>query len=195
MKKNFKSFAVVCVSAALVLGSVFSSFAAYKGTKNGDYPGFATFSKDYTSSVVSENTVVSTWSGFSMTLPSAPVINDQMDDNDWYYTYEDVGTITNSYYQITKYGAADLATFVNGMVVTTSSSRGIFVGGALTSATPVTLGSLQFYQLARAEASPNGTYNDYCYVRQVPGTNYVQVLIFDNEDVGDTLNSLVGTIA
>lgn len=195
MKKSLKNVALIALTGVMALSSAFSSFAAYRGSRNGDYPGFATFTQEYASSTLSGNTVTNSWSGFAMTLPGTPVLETSQDGTDWYYKVEGAGMISSSYFPITKYGAGDIATFVNGMLTTTKQEKGLFVGGALTQATPVTLGSYQFYQLARSEATPNGNYNDYCYVRELPGLGYVQVLLVDNCDMGDTLNNLLGGVA
>lgn len=192
--KRFKTLAAIAMTGVLVIGSVFSSGAAtaLKVTKNGDYPGFATFTQGYGSSTLSGNTVANSWSGFSITLPGTPTVETSGDGTDWYYDSEGIGSIRCSYFPLSQFGSGDITSFINGIVANGSRQ---FMGGALVSATPVTLGSLSFYQLSRADACPWGTYYDYCYVREVPGKGYVQVLVIDNDTTGDTLNNVVSTIA
>lgn len=193
MKRSLKTFALVVVAGVLVMGSVFtSSAAAKKVTRNGDDPGKATFTQGYANSTLSGTTAVNSWSGFSITLPGVPTIETSGDGTDWYYEADGQGMIICSYYPITKFGSGDIASFINGLVSTGSRQ---FVGGALSQTTPVTYGSLSFYQLVRQDAVPLGSFNDYCLVRELPGSGYVQVIIIDNEDVGDTLNNVLGTIA
>ena len=182
------------VSAAVIKAK--SGAKAGGGFKNpikasglGDSPVNAAFTQDYENSAISGATVINNWANYSMNTVKVATTENTGSGTDW-YVYNGEAELICTYMPINKYtaGNTSLDSFVASYI---ADARG-FKGGVNSGA--VNLGAFSFVKLTKTLPTPYGNMNDYCYLRQIDGTNYVQILTVerngDNYDFSDVLATM-----
>ncbi len=163
----------------------------YKSSGAGDNPANATFTQAYENSSIAGGTVTNNWANFTMTFSGVnPISENSGSGTDFYVDEDGVSNIYVSYFPIDKYAAGntDLNSFVNGYL---GDARG-FRGGSRAGDT--TFGPYSFVTLTKNMTTPDSTYTDHTYIRQVEGTNYAMVISVEqngnSEDFVSSLNTM-----
>jgi hypothetical protein len=158
---------------------------AYKSSGAGDNPGAATFTTEYSKSVVNGTTATNEWANYSITLPGIPSIDSSDGGTDWTYT-SDPAQIACYYVKLDKYAAGntDINKFIQSFI---ADKRGFYKGQVVGA---VTLGNIPFTQLRAETPDPTGTKYDYAYVRVIDGTGFVQVIECDTNGGTDFASAL-----
>ena len=163
--------------------------APIKASGQGDSPVNATFAQEYASATISGATVTNSWAHYTMNTGRTATLENTGSGTDWYVNNGEAELIC-TYMPINKYtaGNTSLDSFVASYL---ADARG-FKGGSNSGA--VNLGSFSFVKLTKVLPTPYGNMNDYCYIREIPGTGYVQILTVerngDNYDFSDVLGTI-----
>ena len=161
-----------------------------KSSGQGDSPVNAVFTQEYENAAVSGSTVTNNWANYTMNTGRAATAENTGSGTDWFVLNGEAELIS-TYMPINKYtaGNTSLDSFIASYLADT---RG-FKGGSNSGAT--TLGAYSFVKLTKVQKTPYGDMNDYCYIRQIEGTNYVHILTVERNGDNYAFSDVLGTIA
>ncbi len=163
----------------------------YKSSGAGDNPANATFTQAYENSSIAGSTVTNNWANFRMTFSGAtPISETSGSGTDFYIDEDGISNIYVSYFPLDKYSAGNtsLDSFVNSYLGDARGFKGASRAG------DVTLGAYNFVQLTKTMTTPDSTYTDHTYIRQVEGTNYAMVISVEQNGNSENFLSALNTM-